>query len=208
MKVLAQQPVPQFEDIEDIIDISSSEEIPAPEENLSLKDEPLSPFLVISIIGGFLILCFLALLVLSRKKKHISTPKEKSLEPYEQAINDLRLIWDQADSLNDKPYASSIADTLRLYIESEFSIRAPEYTTQEFLEVAKHNDDLKGEFSDTLQEFLELIDLVKFAKMPLSTEQRSEIYNTAVQFVEESHQSLSLKIDPELSMSQQVQKND
>jgi len=37
--------------------------------------------------------------------------------------------------------------------------------------------------------------------MPLETRAREELYDSAVQFVEESHQSCVLKIAPELSVS-------
>lgn len=204
MKILAQQPAPEFEDIDDIIDLSSTEELSIPQDNLTLKEEPISPIVIVSIIGVFLFACLVAYLLLSKKKPEATQLANKGLLPHEQALNDLRMIWEQEASLLDKPYASSIADTLRIYIESEYRIKAPELTTQEFLIEAGQNKDLKGEFAEKLKGFLEHIDLVKFAKLPLNREQRSEIYDSAVQFIEESHQSRLLKIEPELSMSAKV----
>lgn len=209
MKLLAQQPAPAFEDIEDIIDLTSSEEIPDPQDNLAIKEEPISPYVIISIIGIFLVGCIIAYLLLSqKKKKETAKTPTNTLLPHEQALHDLRLIWEQEESLKDKPFASSITDTLRIYIEIEYHIKAPEQTTQEFLIEAGKNQDLKGEFAEKLKGFLEHIDLVKFAKLPLNREQRSGIYNSAVQFIEESHQSQLLKIEPELSMSTKVKQHD
>ena len=208
MKLLAQQPVPAFEDIEDIIDLTSTEELPDPQDNLAIKEEPISPYVIISIIGIFLVGGMIAYLLLSKKKKEVAKIPTNTLLPHEQALHDLRLIWEQEASLMDKPYASSIADTLRIYIEIEYHIKAPEQTTQEFLIEAGKNQDLKGEFAEKLKGFLEQVDLVKFAKLPLNREQRSEIYNSAVQFIEESHQSRLLKIEPELSMSAKVKQHD
>ena len=116
----------------------------------------------------------------------------------------MRDIWSDQEELDDKIFVITVSDVLRRYIEAAFSIRAPERTTEEFLEEASQHEDLKGDFADRLDEFLSIVDLVKFARMPLASNKREELHGSAVNFVEESHQAMMLKIAPELSTSAQM----
>ena len=117
----------------------------------------------------------------------------------------MREIWSDQEELDDKIFVITVSDVLRRWcIEAAFSIRAPERTTEEFLEEASQHEDLKGDFADRLDEFLSIVDLVKFARMPLASNKREELHESAVNFVEESHQAMMLKIAPELSTSAQM----
>ena len=211
MNIIAQQMAPisikpqqEMDEIEDIIDLGSSLETPIPEHELTIKDPPLSPIFIISLILGFFLLCLSILVFLKNRRRQISISQDVRLLPHEQAIQDLKLIWKQQESLDDKPFASSISDILRIYIESEFNIRAAEQTTEEFLLEAKQHPELKGQFTDNLQPFLNQVDLVKFARFPLSDDQRKTIFCAALNFVEDSHQNKLLKLDPELSSSARI----
>ena len=194
------EPVPE---IEDIIELES-EPAGAPTVELEIKSEALPPWLIPSILGGVFVAVALLLFLLTRKKAEVAKAPPPPVPPDEQALNDLRLVWSQQAEFNDKTFASSISDILRTYIEGEFCIRAPELTTEEFLAEAKGHEDLKGGFADQLKGFLNWVDLVKFAKMPLEEQQRDELYQSAFTFVEESHQARLLKISPELSVSAQA----
>lgn len=196
---------PQLEpapEIEDIIELEA-DPVGAPTVQLEVKSEEMPPWLVPSILGGAFVLAGLLLYLLTRKKAAVAKTAPPPIPPDEQALNDLRLVWSQQAEFNDKTFASSVSDILRTYIEGEFSIRAPELTTEEFLPEAKGHEDLKDEFAEQLEAFLNLVDLVKFAKMPLEEQQREELYRAATTFVEESHQARLLKISPELSVSAQ-----
>ncbi len=198
----SEEPLPE---IEDIIELDPGGNTEVPVDQLTLKDQPFSSPLFYSIIGSIFLLALLLLFILTRKKATVAKPQEPPIPPDQQALSDLRLVWKQQDQFEDKIFASSLSDILRKYIEAEFSIRAPELTTEEFLDEAKGHNDLKGEFADQLKEFLNLVDLVKFAKMPLELENREELFQAAIKFVEDSHQQRILKISPELSMSAQQQ---
>lgn len=63
-----------------------------------------------------------------------------------------------------KAYFARLSDILRQYIEGRFGLRAPEQTTEEFLQALAYAPVLVGEHKDRLRHFLELSDLVKFAK--------------------------------------------
>jgi hypothetical protein len=201
VQLFSQSPVPT-EDIEGIIEPENPAPAGSMTDALELKDTPIWPGWYW--IGGGVWLVILALvLLLMRKRKKIQQESVPSIPAHESALDGLREIWRIQGELDDKEYASGLSDVLRRYIEEAFAVRAPERTTEEFFEEASQHADLKGDFAYRLEEFLSLIDLVKFARMPLANEKREELYQAGVHFVEESHQSLLLKISPELSVSVQ-----
>ena len=191
------------EDIEDIIELQADVTKVPLEQIIELKDVPLwTGWYWIG--GGALLLIALLVLFLTRKRKSDSTASVAQIPPHEKALQELRDIWSGQEELDDKIFVITVSDVLRRYIEAAFSIRAPERTTEEFLEEASQHEDLKGDFADRLDEFLSIVDLVKFARMPLASNKREELHGSAVNFVEESHQAMMLKIAPELSTSAQM----
>ncbi len=56
-----------------------------------------------------------------------------------------------------------LSDIVRRYLEDRFELRAPEFTTEEFLEKVSASPDLNREHQELLREFLRQADLVKFA---------------------------------------------
>ena len=66
---------------------------------------------------------------------------------------------------------AGLCDMLRTYIEGEFSIRAPEQTTEEFLLELSRSDDIEEDYKTILKKFVSTGDLVKFAcYLPLEEE--------------------------------------
>ncbi len=85
-----------------------------------------------------------------------------------------------------KPFVVAVSDTARAYLEERFNFRAPERTTEEFLRELSGTDLLGKEQKESLGNFLESCDLVKFAKYePRETELR-ELHGSAVKLVEET----------------------
>ncbi len=202
-QILAQTAAPA-EDIEDIIELEADPAPAVPGDLIELKDAPLwTGWYWIG--GGVWLLIALLVFLLTRKKKPAPAAAAPQTPPHEQALQDLREVWADQAELDDKAFVIALSGVLRRYIEAAFAVRAPERTTEEFLEEASRHEDLKGEFAARLDEFLSLVDLVKFARMPLAQEKRGELYEAAVQFVEESHQARMLKIAPELSASARME---
>ena len=204
VSTLTAQSPPPAEDIEDIIELGSTKAGATLDDSIDLKEPPL--WTGWYWIGGGMWVLILALgFLLMRKRKDDPAAVVTMAPPHERALKFLRKIWNGQADLDDKDYAFALSDVLRRYIEEAFSVRAPERTTEEFLEEASQHEDLKGEFAQRLDEFLSLVDLVKFARMPLERARREELHQAAVQFVEESHQASLLKISPELSVAAQTQ---
>lgn len=82
-----------------------------------------------------------------------------------------------------KEFYERLSNCLRHYIENRFSLRAPEQTTEEFLEEIKTSPVLRGEHKEELKRFLEHCDLVKFAKFQPTKEQNDQSLQMAEQFI-------------------------
>ncbi|OQX53593.1 MAG: hypothetical protein B5M48_03180 [Candidatus Omnitrophica bacterium 4484_213] len=63
-----------------------------------------------------------------------------------------------------KLYYIELSDIVRHYLENRFNLRAPEMTTEEFLNSVKDNKALSYEHKSLLRDFLSHCDLVKFAR--------------------------------------------
>jgi hypothetical protein len=85
-----------------------------------------------------------------------------------------------------KPFCTEVSDTVRWYLEERFEYRAPERTTDEFLDELQSSPLLSVTHKQSLADFLSRCDLVKFAKYePTETELRS-LHDSALRLVEET----------------------
>jgi hypothetical protein len=79
-----------------------------------------------------------------------------------------------------------VSDTIRLYLEESFNFHAPERTTEEFLYELRETDLLVSTQKESLGEFLQRCDLVKFARYePVEPELR-DLHAAALRLVEET----------------------
>ena len=85
-----------------------------------------------------------------------------------------------------KEFYEKLSTCLRHYIENRFQLRAPEQTTEEFLEQLKTSDALRLEHKQQLQKFLEHRDLVKFARYEPNPDQINESLTMAEEFFEKT----------------------
>lgn len=119
-----------------------------------------------------------------RRKKTAAAEATVYVAPDERALQKLR----EALALMHEPrsFCIAVSDAVRLYMEERFSLRAPERTTEEFLEELQGSALLALEHKRILGEFLSRCDLVKFARYePTETELRA-IYDAAVRLVQET----------------------
>ncbi|MCL2041791.1 MAG: hypothetical protein FWG84_07120 [Bacteroidales bacterium] len=150
---------------------------------------------VVWILGGLIVLCGIAWLILLlirkyRKKRPdvvIAPPKPK-IPPYITALEELealrlKKLW-QSDKI--KEYYSELTDIVREYIEAQFGVQAVEMTTDEILFGLKNagiNAQAMGKLSGTLQ----TADLVKFAKAQPHALENDAALTYSVDFVKETH---------------------
>jgi len=85
-----------------------------------------------------------------------------------------------------KPFVIAVSEAARGYLEERFAFHAPERTTEEFLYELQGTDLLTEDQKNSLGDFLQRCDLVKFAKYePGETELRN-LHDSALRLVEET----------------------
>jgi hypothetical protein len=112
---------------------------------------------------------------------------EAPLSPYQRAQIALGEASALISNSDDKTFSIAVSDALRQYLEGAFSIRAPEQTTEEFLQYASKDKRISEEALSILSRFLSLCDLAKFARHAFGTDERQELLDTARRFVDEAH---------------------
>jgi len=85
-----------------------------------------------------------------------------------------------------KEYYSRLSDIIRVYIENRFSLRAPEMTTEEFMETVKISSEMSNEHKKVLKKFLNHCDMVKFAKYGPTKLEILDSYSSAENFVDKT----------------------
>lgn len=83
-----------------------------------------------------------------------------------------------------KEYYVRLTDIVRTYLEGRFELRAPEMTTEEFLQAAQRNPQLAAAHRSLLAQFLSQSDLVKFARHVPSLGDAEGAYASAREFIE------------------------
>lgn len=136
-------------------------------------------------ILAVIIILIIIIVKLSRKQKTIIIQEPVIvIPPHVKALEALEKIKQEAVWKDNriKEYYSSIADTVRLYIEERFKINALELTSDEILHVFK-SQVVDSESKIKLQQILTLSDFVKFAKqIPIEAEHTLTL-NNAFDFV-------------------------
>ncbi len=85
-----------------------------------------------------------------------------------------------------KPFVIAVSDAARAYLEERFNFHAPERTTEEFLRELSGTDLLAKEQKESLGDFLESCDLVKFAKYEPGEAELRELHGSAVRLIDET----------------------
>src|SRR5437763_17157212 len=79
-----------------------------------------------------------------------------------------------------------VSDTIRWYLEERFDFHAPERTTEEFLYELQSTELLTRDQKESLGEFLNRCDLVKFARYEPREPELHDLRDSALRLVEET----------------------
>ena len=96
-----------------------------------------------------------------------------------------------------KPFVIAVSDTSRHYLEERFEFHAPERTTEEFLHELRRTALLTRDQKDSLGDFLQRCDLVKFAKYEPGEPELRELHGSALRLVEETEPAAGPNPGPE-----------
>ncbi|MDA3797556.1 MAG: hypothetical protein PF692_00540 [Kiritimatiellae bacterium] len=116
------------------------------------------------ILAGLSLIAVIALIVWLIRKTHEQIQIRK-MSPKERAMRELNKLLSKhlVEKHKVKDFYLELTMIVRRYIERSYGVRAPEQTTEEFLEAVANNPSFKVETVNKLKEFLESSDLVKFA---------------------------------------------
>lgn len=134
---------------------------------------------------GVVALIGLALLLwrwLNRRKQ--LAPLVIEIPAHERARRKLEAALELYDQ--PKPFCIVVSDAVRLYLEERFGLRAPERTTDEFLNDLSRSSALTDLQKDSLKEFLSACDMVKFAKYEPQRTELEALYQSALRLIEET----------------------
>jgi hypothetical protein len=118
-----------------------------------------------------------------RRKEALVTPEivvpahEKAWQKLQEALGLLS---------QPRPFCILVSDTVRTYLEERFSLRAPERTTEEFLDELQFSPMLNPGQKQSLEQFLVSCDLAKFARYEPGEAELMSIHGAAVRLVEET----------------------
>ena len=91
------------------------------------------------------------------------------------------------DHLHDpRSFCILVSEAIRYYLEDRFELRAPERTTEEFLEELQSSNSLNFEHKQNLEAFLQQCDMAKFARADMLGQELKSLYDMGVQFVRET----------------------
>jgi len=83
-------------------------------------------------------------------------------------------------------FCTEVSNTLRIYLEERFDLRAPERTTEEFLIELQGSKHLTLDQKSSLSEFLQSCDLVKFARHEPTEVTLRQLHDSALRLVDET----------------------
>lgn len=140
----------------------------------------------IAVIAAFAILAAGAVIFLRSRSRKVLAAQKIYKPAHEIALARIRSLAGQnlIEQGRVKEFYERLSDTLRHYIEARFSLRAPERTTEEFLDELKSSSVLTPDHKQDLREFLRHSDLVKFAKHQPTRQQSDQSLQMAERFVE------------------------
>jgi hypothetical protein len=124
-----------------------------------------------------------------KKNQEILAPPRPAHEIAYEALQVLR----QKEYLRRKEhklYYIELSDIVRRYLENRFNLRAPEMTTEEFLNSVKEERTLSYGHKNLLREFLSHCDLVKFAKYEPPEKEADLSFESAKKLIEQTKEEV------------------
>lgn len=150
------------------------------------RKNALKPFFVSAVL--LLVILCVVFLWIKKRRKDILEAAERVRPPDEEAYEKLREL--RAMKLPEKglvkEYYIKLSEIVRYYLEGRFSFRAPEMTTEEFLESLRESPELKIEHKQLLKEFLSHCDMVKFAKYGPTPLEMLDSFSSAEKLVDQT----------------------
>jgi hypothetical protein len=139
-------------------------------------------------LAGLLILGIAALLWNRLRRRWfaqlLKKPQPKPIPPHIRARQRLQAALRHLS--DPRLFCFEVSETLRIYLEERFQLRAPESTTEEFLVQLPTSTALNHDQKQSLAQFLESCDLVKFARFEPTEAALRGLHESALRLVDET----------------------
>ena len=154
--------------------------------------------IILYVIAGILIAALLGFLlwylyktIRDKNNKPLSKETELILPPHEKALQALSRIEQQAlwQNNQEKQYHTLLTDTVRLYLEEQFTIDCFEKTSSEIIQQVKKIKALSTS-RQSLRTIFDTADMVKFAKSKPTPEEHIESMQLAKEIIIESYKKV------------------
>ncbi len=143
-------------------------------------------YIGLALLALIIIAAVIVILLKKRKKaKDTFIPPLPAHEIAFKALQDL-INKDYIKTGKTREYYFELSNIVRHYLENRFELKAPEMTTDEFLNNLKHTNALRSEHKSLLREFLSHCDMVKFARYLPEENEIESSYGSARQLVEQT----------------------
>ena len=146
---------------------------------------PLPPW----VIGAIVVVALLVILALVAGLRDWLRNRRgpPPLTPRQLAKRELEKLRSQLQTLDPYAFSVAVSDVLRTYIGAEYRLHAREQTSPEFLAAIAHSSQFYDADRQLLAEFLELSDLIKFARIDATQEDSTRLLQSAISFVQGGH---------------------
>lgn len=150
------------------------------------------PYILWSLLGIAVIVVSIWYMMRLRKNRPLFVAKKEKIPPYVKAIQSLDEI--KAEKLwqsgKEKEYYTKLTDTVRQYLDDEFSIPAMEQTSFETVRSLESCRKVENHDKDRVAEMLQIADYVKFAKMTPLQDENARYLDSAYEFLNNTNQRL------------------
>lgn len=178
-------------EVQSVLPKDTESAIKPPLGKIEPREPPAAPVWPWYLGGGAIavLLASICVWILSRWRRRA---RRQSAYEIAQSRLERLLARGQAAGENVEAFFVELSAIIRRYLEDRFELRAPELTTEEFLEVASASPELTGEHQRMLREFLRQADLVKFAGFQPSSSDIEASISSAKRFLEETRENAPL----------------
>ena len=148
---------------------------------------PANIWLLLLILAVIIIALGTAAFIYFHKKKGKSEEEQEVIvkSPWEIACEQLKLLSESGLLSRGEfdEYFIRLSDIVRRYFEGQFNIKAPEMTTEEFLNYLRKASELGLTQKGQLEEFLTSCDMVKFAKYTPDVTEAQKCFDSARELI-------------------------
>lgn len=167
----------------------------AVEELRDVKPPVLLPatFSTLILLGLILFALLGAVFFYLRKQRPVQKQEFSQRLPWEVALERIAVLEKQNMHRQGRmeTFYVALSDIIRRYFEEHLSVRAPEMTTEEFLDSCRRSPRLNDAHKTALKNFMEQCDMVKFARLNPGVSEAEEGLRLARKLIEETKGSLA-----------------